>query len=353
MNKRFTYISTAAAVFLLAASLFSCTSKEKPDSVQVNASAGVERAEDARKADTPDAENPNSSLDGYTEPPLSKDDGKTSWSLKNGKYTFSFAPRDEDGAKDFSDISSLYGVDLPDQPDDWYCGKSTYDETTGEVTVTWDRDAGTLETLEKYGGIYRGDTTKKVCYFTFDCGYEFGPTASILDTLKEKEVSATFFVTGDYVKTEHDLMARMLDEGHVLGNHTVSHAHCTDLSAAELKEEVDGLEEMLLSQFPDMEPMVFFRPPYGNCNEYVLAVMHKLGYYSVMWSYTYMDYDTNNQLSYSDAMAKVKSGLHPGCVYLFHTESTTNAAILGDFIDWVRAQGYEILPLADIIAEKD
>ena len=304
--------------------------------------------------------------DDYVEPPLdNKGDGEPEdpdgndgektvadgklWSFENGKYTFNFPKRDKTAEKNISDIAYLYGTKFEDQPDDWYCGKSTYDETTGEVTYGWDRYQSTIDLVEKYGAIYRGDTTRKVCYFTFDCGYEFGPTAGILDTLKEKEVSGTFFLTGDYVETEHDLIKRMLDEGHIVGNHTVSHLHCNQLSGEEFIAEVEGLEDMFYEQFPDADPLIFFRPPYGNSNEYILALTQKMGYHTVMWSYTYMDYDTDNQLPYDEAMAKVKAGLHPGCVYLFHTESTTNAAILGDFIDWVRAQGYEILPICDAI----
>lgn len=273
------------------------------------------------------------------------------WEFVNGKYIYHFSKRDDSGLKDLSDIEGLYGVALDDQPDDWYFGKSTYDESTGEVTYVWDRSQSTIDTVEKYGAIYRGDTTRKVCYFTFDCGYEYGPTSSILDTLKEKQVSGIFFLTGTYVKSEHALMERMINEGHIIGNHTASHPHCNQLTAQQFIDELDELEDMFIEQFPDAQPMVFFRPPYGNCNEYILALTQKMGYHTVMWSYTYMDYDTENQLSYNEAMDKLKSGLHPGCVYLFHTESITNAAILGDFIDWVRAQGYEILPIADLLQE--
>lgn len=365
MNKATKKLMLIAALVLVCLLLASCLR----DAATVSPDAGVGRNDPPIKVDEqeqtptdPDAETsvdpvepdePDKQDEQGENPPDDKTtaDGKL-WEYKNGKYEFYFPKRDKSGEKNIGDIANLYGTAFDDQPDDWYCGKSTYDESTGEVNYVWDRSKSTIDTVEKYGAIYRGDTERKVCYFTFDCGYEFGPTPKILDTLKEKGVSGTFFLTGDYVEDEHDLIKRMLDEGHIVGNHTVSHLHCNQLSGEEFIKELEDLEDMFYEQFPDADPMIFFRPPYGNCNEYVLALTEKMGYHTVMWSYTYMDYDTDNQLSYADAMAKVKAGLHPGCVYLFHTESVTNAAILGDFIDWVRAEGYEILPICDIIEEK-
>ena len=374
MESTFKKLSLLIVIALSAVMLFSCLR----DAADVSDSSGVgrpqDKVEESGKDKTPekqDGKGDNSDLDGYTEPPLDNQGSKTDdnqgddtgdkkddepkledgklWAFKDGKYMYNFPKRDKSKQANISDIANLYGTSFDDQPDDWYFGKTTYDESTGEVTYGWDRYQSTIDAVGKYGAIYRGDTTRKVCYFTFDCGYEYGPTPDILDTLKEKEVAGVFFLTGDYVESEHDLIKRMLDEGHIVGNHTVSHLHCNQLSGEEFIEEVEGLENMFYEQFPDADPMIFFRPPYGNCNEYILALTQKMGYHTVMWSYTYMDYDTDNQLPHDEAMAKLKGGLHPGAVYLFHTESTTNAAILGDFIDWVRAQGYEILPICDAI----
>lgn len=304
----------------------------------------------------------------YTPPPLDKKDEETtsdntsstdgiSWSEKNGKYTYSFPPRDESGLATLSEMDSTSTALFDDQGDDltgsWYFGKTSYDEATGEATHSWDRSQTTLDLMNKYGGIYRGDETRKVCYLTFDCGYEYGPTKDILDTLKEKEVGAIFFLTGAYVKSEEDLVRRMIDEGHILGNHTVNHKNMTQVSKETFVDELEGVEDLIKEKFPDAQPLHYWRPPMGACNEWVLKLADKMDYHTVMWSWAYYDYDVNNQPEYSEALAKAKNGLHPGVVYLFHTESTTNAAILGELIDWIRAQGYEILPLCDInVGEK-
>lgn len=305
---------------------------------------------------------------GYTPPPLDKKDEETtaetassadgiSWKVENGKYTYSFPPRDESGLATLSEMDSTSTALFDDQGDDltgsWYFGKTSYDEATGEATHSWDRSQTTLDLMNKYGGIYRGDETRKVCYLTFDCGYEYGPTKDILDTLKEKEIGAIFFLTGAYVKSEEDLVRRMIDEGHILGNHTVNHKNMTQVSKETFVDELEGVEDLIKEKFPDAEPLHYWRPPMGACNEWVLKLADKMDYHTVMWSWAYYDYDVNNQPDPADALAKAKNGLHPGVVYLFHTESTTNAAILGDLIDWIRAQGYEILPLCDInVGEK-
>lgn len=324
--------------------------RETAEEIQNSApSVSTETSETNDTADTttpPPLDAPEAETTEEKEQPSSSATGKT-WEIVNGKYEYYFPERDKKPQTDLSDMVGFSTASFEDQPDDWYFGKTTYNEATGEVTYGWDRYQSTLDKIEQYNTIYRGDTDRKVCYFTFDCGYEYGTTASFLDTLKEKQVPGIFFLTGQYVTEEDELIQRMIDEGHIVGNHTVSHKRGTTLTAQQFVDELQGLEDLFTAKFPDADPMIYYRPPYGNCNEFTLKLADKMGYKTVMWSYTYMDYDTDNQPSYDEAMAKVKSGLHPGVVYLFHTESSTNAAILGDFIDWVHDQGYEILPICD------
>lgn len=274
--------------------------------------------------------------------------GELSWKVENGKYVYTFPERDDSGLANVWEMEAFSRAMFDDQPNDWFFGRTTRDQTTGEVTYVWDRYQSTLDVLKKYGAIYRGDETKKVVYLTFDNGYEYGTTAQILDVLKEKNVPATFFVNGHYVESAPHMIRRMLDEGHIIGNHCVNHYPLTTVSAETFVQEVQGLEDIYYATFPDAPPMVYFRPPSGNSNEWVLKLADMMGYTTVMWSWAYGDYDTNNQLPVSEALAKVKEGLHNGCVYLLHPESTTNAAMLGDMIDWIRSQGYEFLPLPAI-----
>ena len=224
----------------------------------------------------------------------------------------------------------------------WYMGKTTYDEATGEVTTVFERDPETLATLEKYGAIYLKNPDQKVVYLTFDCGYENGITPKILDVLKEKNAKGIFFVTGAYIDTSSDIIQRMLDEGHLVGTHTNNHKNMALVSAEEFIDEILSNEEKLKSHIPNAPDMIYYRPPMGATSEWALAMAQAMGLTTVMWSWTQYDYDPDDQPDPYSALENAKSGLRPGCVYLLHAVSSTNAAILGDLIDFIRAQGYEI-----------
>ncbi len=362
------YVKRAAALLLLTTVLASCTDKPKPstpsNTVGVGRAAELVGGSQNQSSDentTKDNSAETSEKTGESEKEDDEDGstvssggsfGNVSWSIVNGKYTYTVPEPDRSGLSDLSDVNSVGNALFSDQGDDstgaWYYGKTEYNADTGEVTYVWDRAADTLEILKENHGIYRGDETRKVCYFTFDCGYENGYTDKILDILQEKSVPGVFFLTGHYVETAQEQIKRMIDEGHLLGNHTVNHTNMTQVTATEFIEEIEGLENLVKTYFPNSDPILYFRPPYGAANEWTLKMASKMGLRTVMWSYTYKDYDPDDQLDPAAALEKCKSGLHPGAVFLFHAVSSTNASILGDFIDWVRDQGYEILPICDI-----
>lgn len=178
----------------------------------------------------------------------------------------------------------------------------------------------------------------KIC-LTFDEGYENGYTAKILDTLKEKGVKAVFFVTYDYCRTSPELVQRMIDEGHVIGNHTYTHPSLPDCSDREVAEEVNLLHEYVLENFG--YEMTLFRFPMGEFSERTLSAVENLGYTSVFWSFAYSDWDISAQPDPTAAYTKITDSTHSG-IYLLHAVSSTNAQILGSIIDFWRAEGYEI-----------
>lgn len=209
------------------------------------------------------------------------------------------------------------------------------------------RPIDAVQAQEKYGaynGVFLGEDDKSI-YLTFDEGYEYGCTESILDTLKEKDVKAVFFVTEPYAKAEPELVQRMIDEGHVIGNHSVTHpsAGLPSQSIEQQQEEVMGNHRYIEENFG--YDMYLFRYPAGKFSEQTLAIVNNCGYKSVLWSFAYMDYDVNNQPDEKESLAKMTDKLHPGAVYLLHAESKTNAAVLGDFIDAARNEGYTFATL--------
>ncbi len=363
MNNKFSLRSLgkrAAALFLVPLILTGCTVKSVI--AEPSKTVGVGRAAENVIADAERVEvTPEGMLPVVDEqPPLTGTDASSagnsriSWTFQNGKYSYTFPEPDRSSLSDLTDVNNtprdfFEDVDPAKDPTgSWFFGKTTYNEATQEVTYVWDRWDSVLTALDNYGGIYRGDTTRKVCYLTFDCGYENGYTGKIMDTLNAKGVSGTFFITGDYVKEAPELVGRMIDEGHILGNHTVNHINMAKATAQEFIDEITGLEKMVKDVYPDAQPIRYYRPPEGAASVWALKMAHKLGIRTTFWSYTYKDYDPNNQLDHYTALQNLKGGLHPGCVYLLHAVSSTNAAVLGDLIDWIKAQGYEILPLCDI-----
>lgn len=176
-------------------------------------------------------------------------------------------------------------------------------------------------------------------YLTFDEGYENGCTAEILDILKIKQVQAVFFITGDYAQREPELVQRMIDEGHVLGNHTWKHWNPTEKTLGEAKADIVKLHDYVKETFD--YNMFLYRPPEGAFSEQTLAMLQQMGYVTVLWSFAYKDYDVNNQPDYATGYARTTKFIHEGAIYLLHAVSKTNAKLLPAFIDEVRARDLE------------
>lgn len=178
---------------------------------------------------------------------------------------------------------------------------------------------------------------KKIC-LTFDEGYENGYTPQILDTLKEKGVKAIFFVTYDFASQNPDLVKRMIDEGHIVGNHSYRHYTMDEVSDDVAKEEVSYLHKYIKDKFG--YTMSYFRFPKGEFSERSLQIVKDLGYKSVFWSFAYADWDPDNQTEENQAFTHICESTHPGAILLLHAVSKTNADILGKVIDDVKKQGY-------------
>ena len=182
-------------------------------------------------------------------------------------------------------------------------------------------------------------------YLTMDEGYENGYTPAILDTLKEKNVKIVFFVTSQFVKSNPELVQRMIDEGHTVGNHSTTHPSkgMPSLTIDAQKNDIMGLHNLIKDTYG--YEMSLFRNPAGIFSEQSLAVTKSLGYKSVFWSFAYYDYDPADQPEPTAALNKMMDKLHPGAIYLLHAVSATNTQVLGDFIDQARQAGYEFAVL--------
>ena len=192
----------------------------------------------------------------------------------------------------------------------------------------------------KYNATFLEADTPTI-YLTFDCGYEFqNLTASILDTLQESNVKAVFFLTMHYCKSQPQLVQRMIDEGHIIGNHSSNHRSMPTLSVDEMVAEIMSLHEYVKDTFG--YEMTLFRPPKGEYSTRSLAVAQSLGYKSVFWSFAYQDWNTDAQPDTNTAFQTISSCAHNGCIYLLHAVSSANARILGDLIADLQNRGYTL-----------
>lgn len=201
--------------------------------------------------------------------------------------------------------------------------------------------------LSKYSSYYLGNSTNKEIYLTFDEGYENGYSAKILDTLKEKNIKAAFFVTRPYILSSPELVKRMVEEGHIVGNHSAKHYSSPTLSDADFMKEITDTEEAF-KELTGVNMSKFFRPPMGEYSERTLALAHNMGYKSVFWSFAHRDWLTDNQPSVQETYNRVINNSHNGEIMLLHAVSSSNTAALGSIIDELKNRGFEFKTLYDL-----
>ena len=211
-----------------------------------------------------------------------------------------------------------------------------------------------MKFIEQYDG-YRidkkhgDDSQEKVVYLTFDAGYENGNVAKILDVLQEESVSDAFFVLGNLVTSNANLIKRMKEDGHLICNHTYTHKDITKLTKEQFEGELKRLENAVL-QCTGTPLDKYFRPPEGRFSQETMKFAQELGYKTIFWSFAYADWDNAKQPSTETAKQKILSNIHNGAVILLHPTSSTNAMILGDVIRELKSQGFRFGTLDELTA---
>lgn len=262
--------------------------------------------------------------------PATVEDARTTAKGKTTLPTVAFSVNDPDNKRGLSTkkIGHSYGVAKDGKPHHISVDNQKYFESTGYKVFCYDTK-----------------TKEKVLYLTFDCGWENGYTAKCLDVLKEKKVPAAFFCTLDHIKSTPDLIGRMINEGHIVGNHSAKHPDFTSISRQRMADEILECDNYLRENFGYTSK--FFRFPEGSYNENALELVDSMGYTSVFWSCAYADWDVNATKGADYAFDTVTSRLHPGAVILLHSVSPDNAEALGRIIDYARQNGYEFKALTD------
>ena len=205
-----------------------------------------------------------------------------------------------------------------------------------------------IDELAAFDAAFLGDTTQKRIYLTFDSGYENGCTEKILDVLKDHEVSAAFFLVGNYIQRNPDLVKRMVNEGHIVGNHTMHHYDMSKIAGEEaFSKELTDLET-LYQEVTGQTMEKYYRPPQGIYSQENLAMARKMGYKTVFWSLAYVDWNNNAQPSREQAMSKLLPRIHNGAVVLLHSTSQTNAEILDEVLTEREKTGYTFGSISEL-----
>ncbi|MEN2768265.1 delta-lactam-biosynthetic de-N-acetylase [Ornithinibacillus xuwenensis] len=202
--------------------------------------------------------------------------------------------------------------------------------------------------LKEHGAYYVDESGEKTLYLTFDNGYEQGYTGDILDVLKKEKVPAAFFVTGHYVDSQPELIKRMVDEGHIIGNHSYHHPDFTILTKEVMKRELETLEDAV-ADVSNQKDIKYVRPPKGMFNEQTLEWANDLGYIHVFWSLAIIDWNTKSQKGWEYAYDQITKQIHPGAILLLHAVSEDNAKALERLIQDLKKDGYTFKSLDDFV----
>lgn len=208
----------------------------------------------------------------------------------------------------------------------------------------------TADELKKYDAYYVGNKDDKTIYLTFDCGYENGNTPAILDALKKHNAQATFFVVGNFVKDNPDLIKRMVEENHTVGNHTYHHPDVTNMSQENFQQELSQVEEEY-KNITGQEMTKYYRCPQGKYSPNNLQMAKDMGYKTFFWSLAYVDWNQDSQPTKEQAFDKLTTRVHPGAIVLLHNTSKTNGEILDELLTKWEGMGYHFEPLSKLCGE--
>ena len=206
--------------------------------------------------------------------------------------------------------------------------------------------------LAKYNAYYVGNAQDKVIYLTFDAGYENGNTAPILDALKKHNVTATFFVVGHYLESAPELVMRMVEEGHTVGNHTYHHPDMSAISDRETFAKEMNDVAALYQEITGQEMTAFYRPPQGKYSTENLKMAQEMGYTTFFWSLAYVDWYQDKQPTHEEAFDKLLSRIHPGAIVLLHSTSQTNGEIMDELLTKWEEMGYTFKSLSDLVQQQ-
>lgn len=190
-----------------------------------------------------------------------------------------------------------------------------------------------------------GNTSRPLIALTFDAGGPSVPTARILDTLAKHQVHSTFFITGDWANENPDLVRRIHNEGHEIGNHTMHHPHLRALSDQEVCTEL-GQAENVISSLTGAATRPYYRPPYGEMDNRVRALAAQIGYRTVYWTIDALDWQkTATPASITNiVMANISNGV----IVLMHAGSKVESDTLDELMTKIEQMKYQMVSVTKV-----
>lgn len=241
--------------------------------------------------------------------------------------------RDTVKAQVLKNIEDGVYTSLDNVRDDWWFRKKDNHVPSG---------SGEAFDISEYEGYYLNKNVAeddKVIYISIDCGYGSANTPVMLDTFKKHNIKVIFFVTKFFIDANPKYVQRMLDEGHLVGNHSVSHKNLPNLTDQEVYDEIVGCEEAFY-EVTGQQIDLYFRPPEGAYSKRTLQITEDLGYKTVFWSLAYNDYDKQNQPEVSWVVNFFDKYHHSGAIPLMHNDSNANRDAMDEVLTLLENEGY-------------
>lgn len=202
---------------------------------------------------------------------------------------------------------------------------------------------------ERQVPIYSVDTDEKLAAITFDCAWGADDIPLILDTLRQADVKATFFMLGQWAEENPEMVKLMAKEGHDIANHSYSHLRMGSLDSGRINSEIkkcnDVLEKLTGSKCD------LFRAPYGDYSNSLLSEARKQGYYTIQWNVDSLDWKPG--ISKEEILQRIRNKITPGSIILFHNDTPHTAKLLPEVIAELKAGGYKLVPTSELIMREN
>ena len=194
--------------------------------------------------------------------------------------------------------------------------------------------------------VYNVSTEDRKVAISFDAAWGEEKTDEILKILEDHNVKTTFFLVGYWVDKYPDRVKQIYDAGHEIGNHSNTHPHMSELSNAQISQELSALSDKV-EAITGVRPTLF-RPPYGDYDDQVVLQARKDGYEVIQWNVDSLDW---KNLGIDHMIKQVTKEINPGDIILFHNNSQYITQALPTILDYIQSQGYEIVPVSELVID--